>query len=506
MSDQVPSPPESKPTSNRPPKRARTEEQPPNNLKRHKSLRDDFKLQEKERKKCRHNGGRPPQFWDSLSTIPLVEAALEELDRRNNLAEEESDIPDSTTDQVDCDLVHFARHGGPDLTDLRGISFWEMPQDGDQQSRRSSGAIRKSTRSRGSGSRSGISSSSRIQSLTTSLGTEKSKSPYNSAFRQTLTGWNILPIGHYLETGGKPSPPDNMDEITAAICNTPRVSLEPEAVMLEKFEQFQKAYHLSTSEESVSRTLEMIEGITLSLSSAHVKQGPVVLNNLLSLLPINLVPGNPDRIYGARPEKLDQSVRCELESLLLPTKFLDILCPNFVVHIKGPFGDARTAEIQAVYDGALAARGMEALWAYGNQGQDSQAGALNARTISCTLTDGVLRMYAVHIRSGNDTSTLAQMQQMHQQSPSSPRELQFTTTLIKAWVVRDEMDAFLQGATAFRNGLEWARQQRDECIIRANKRAEALRQAETCALPIEPEEVETCSSVFQSSADPISAV
>lgn len=491
--DQIPSPPRSTPTPDRPRKRAKTGQSG-----------QDLQV--------RLDGtGRTPQFWDNLSQIPLVKAALEELERRNELAASARHNPnslDSIRDQdLGCDLLHFARHGGPDLTGLRGISAREMTRPTGQPSRRSSGGIRKTKgqgKKRASGRGPGLSSSNKTGQSSRTTTDAKSQGPYDAAFRQYLADWNIFPLNYYLETGEHPAPPDNLPEITKVICHTSRSSLEPEAIVMQKFLEFQKAYDIATAEEPVSRTLDTIEGVTLALSSAHIKQGPVMLTNLHPLLPENLVPGYPDRTYGARPEKLDQSVRRELEHLILPTKPRDLVCPNFIVHVKGPSGDPKVAKVQAVYDGALAARGIEALWAYGSDDQDDQDGTPSARTITCTLTDGVLRMYAVHIRSHSGSPTLSQLQEMHRQSPSSPKQLEFVTSLIGSWLVCDRVDEFLRGATAFRNGLEWARQQRNEAIARANRRVEAGRQFGAHADSTDIQGAETCGSASQSSADPIS--
>ncbi|KAH8744602.1 hypothetical protein F5883DRAFT_376245, partial [Diaporthe sp. PMI_573] len=73
-----------------------------------------------------------------------------------------------------------------------------------------------------------------------------------------------------------------------------------------------------------------------------------------------LVSGNPDRAYGARPGTLQKSGRDALRKVIFPTTALDLLCPNFVLHVKGPKGSSETAGLQAVYDGALAARGIDA--------------------------------------------------------------------------------------------------------------------------------------------------
>lgn len=89
----------------------------------------------------------PPKFWKNLSVIWLTRSALEELDRQNRLSAS-SPRPDSPLLQpisadskshcsltqsapeilLQCDIEtltdikRFASHGGPDLTDLRGVS------------------------------------------------------------------------------------------------------------------------------------------------------------------------------------------------------------------------------------------------------------------------------------------------------------------------------------------------------------------------------------------------
>jgi hypothetical protein len=73
-------------------------------------------------------------FWNNLSKVPLCPRALKEFDRRNSLAASSTyepvawmDSPDpqsSPTALKSCStqlLKRFARRGGPDLHDLRGV-------------------------------------------------------------------------------------------------------------------------------------------------------------------------------------------------------------------------------------------------------------------------------------------------------------------------------------------------------------------------------------------------
>lgn len=97
---------------------------------------------QKKRKLC-HPTSPPSRFWDGLSTIALTRNALRELDRRNTQpvrrkAAHLSPIRQSrrlrarqtVTTENDCiqpvdqalnRVKKFATHGGPDLSQLRGV-------------------------------------------------------------------------------------------------------------------------------------------------------------------------------------------------------------------------------------------------------------------------------------------------------------------------------------------------------------------------------------------------
>lgn len=426
---------------------------------------------------------RPAGFWDALSSVPLVRAALQELDQRTKDSGTHISPALDNVVTTPSSIQKFARHGGPDLVDLRGFPSMPSSQRAHARrgDRRGSGRVRKprATRACTTSSRSRISDtplSHRRSSIHT-----KSSSPYDAAFKQHLIDWKVWPIDHFLATGQRPPPPLNIDEIkTELLSSSPsRASLDRELFTGQEFDRYCKAYLLAREEEAQGRTLDVIEGPALSTSSSQVKRGPFMMGNLFPLLPANLVPGNPDRAYGARPESLNLSIRRELEHLILPTTALDILCPNFIVHIKGPSGNADRAKLQAVYDGALAARGIHALSHFGCSaageayeysentrdaqndgfGQDSDAIFVDspARTITCTYVDGILRMYTVHIRRRT------QNQKAHEIGG-----IEYITTRIGSWFMQDSIEDFRNGAAAFRYGLEWAQRQRNQAIAMAN--------------------------------------
>lgn len=65
-----------------------------------------------------------PGFWDelsSISTIFVTRRALKELDRRNTLLSAGYLGRQSTSNSFAGDIKRFARHGGPDLLDLRAV-------------------------------------------------------------------------------------------------------------------------------------------------------------------------------------------------------------------------------------------------------------------------------------------------------------------------------------------------------------------------------------------------
>lgn len=66
-------------------------------------------------------------FWDSLSQVSLTRHALKEHNRRNRSAAElYTPAPEKPSDLgkgVGDHIKRFARHGGPNLGDLRGVSM-----------------------------------------------------------------------------------------------------------------------------------------------------------------------------------------------------------------------------------------------------------------------------------------------------------------------------------------------------------------------------------------------
>lgn len=76
----------------------------------------------------------PSAFWDNLSQIWLTKSALSELERRNQYIGRQNSLAARNWDHYTGihtlegykaeslkNIARFARHGGPDISDLRGV-------------------------------------------------------------------------------------------------------------------------------------------------------------------------------------------------------------------------------------------------------------------------------------------------------------------------------------------------------------------------------------------------
>ena len=164
----------------------------------------------------------------------------------------------------------------------------------------------------------------------------------------------------------------------------------------------------------------------------------------------------PDYYNGSRPTDLNSRVRSDLGSYIIPcTDTSRPLLPNFFMEAKGPDGKASQMKLQITQSLACGARGMHKMQSYKQKDPtyDGNAYALGATYHSGT---GTLQMYA-----------------MHPTEPAPPGgDPQYHTTQIRGFQMNDTADTFRQGAAAFRNARDWAKEQRDEFIARANERAD----------------------------------
>ncbi|KAF1970594.1 hypothetical protein BU23DRAFT_473853 [Bimuria novae-zelandiae CBS 107.79] len=411
------------------------------------------------RRKANRSSGPSAAFWDHLSKIWLTKGALRELDRRNTQAAPSAYRPvheqlktTSEWERFEALLNHdpstfkdvksFARHGGPDLSDLR--SFAEPTHI----TKHTMSASRSSTRSRQRDS-----ASTRPTTNTTRT---KSTGVYDRDFQQHLVDHNVYPHGYRHSNGSVPTKPTNWRDINEILAQ-PRPSLSPSKFGEEDYERFVQADADASKEKQVSElVIPLLEG---RIEDAKCRSGGIPFTNLEPLTDGTLKPGNPDIYYGARPEQLSKEVRTELGSYIIPSTQHDLpMVPNFFLAAKGPDGSLAVAGRQACYDGALGARGMASLESYGQGEQDYGS----AYAISSIYHGGQLKMYTSHIAQ-----------------PSSPGgRPEYYMNQLRSFAMTDTVDTFRQGAGAYRNLRDWAKEQRDDLIRQANERA-ALADVET---------------------------
>lgn len=273
-------------------------------------------------------------------------------------------------------------------------------------------------------------------------------SAYNPAFEQHLIDHGVYPEGH----GGFKNlqEPDNWEEIHARLA-IPRASLSPSRFGNEAFWDFKEKNHDALTEiTTMSKAFPIIAGTTDIPSLENLLFG-----NLKDLTDGTICKAKPDFYDGSRPAELHKHVRDDLATYIVPSTNTAAPClPNFFTEGKGPDGSPGTCKLQALYDGALGARGVHQLRTYiaGETLYDN-----NAYTITSTYQGGTgdLTIYATHPTP----------------STSTQHPIEYRMTQLRGWKMTDTPDTFRQGASALRNARDWAQEKRKELIAAANGKA-----------------------------------
>ena len=299
-------------------------------------------------------------------------------------------------------------------------------------------------------------------SLATKTTSTKSTGPYDRAFQQNLIDGGVYPDGYEYPDGRVIPRPKNWEDINERLAQ-PRPSLSPSKFSDDDFRRFRRVDALAFKEKHITTSvIPIIEG---QPSDPKCVSGGIAFTNLDHLTDGTLKPGNPDLYYGARPEQVLRRVRSDLNHQIQPTTQDDSpVAPNFLLAAKGPDGTGAVAKRQACYDGALGARGLHMLQSYGQKNLQYDG---NAYTITSSYSDGQLKMYTSH--------------PVQQSDPR--RGAGYAMTQIKGWSMTSDLETFRQGARAFRNAIDWTKQQRDDAIDVANACAEANENAENTAPP-----------------------
>ncbi|POS73710.1 hypothetical protein DHEL01_v207901 [Diaporthe helianthi] len=358
----------------------------------------------------------PPEFWDRLSKIPLTRSALKELDRRNGARPAFSPPPTSLA----RDLARFARHGGPDLRGLRGCV---APA---KSKRQHTGATN---------------SSSQSKDPSSTAMTSKRSSPYDPGFDQHLTDHGI----HTIWKSQKP----NLEQTRAALAIR-RPSLTPCDFSESAFETFQQTAAQAKDERDVLD--DVFPTITGPLRNNYPSTKSMVFGNLEPLTTGTITAPKPDIALGALPEELNPTIRNALQHHIIPSTTTDrLMVPNFFVEAKGPDGSAAVMTRQARYHGAVGARAMHSLQ---NYGEEEPAYNGKAYTYSSTYHDGQLKLYTHHLTA---PTTAGGQPEYHMNQ-------------LQAYSLTSNRETFIQGASAYRNLRDLAKNHRDTFIRDANSR------------------------------------
>lgn len=286
-------------------------------------------------------------------------------------------------------------------------------------------------------------------SKSSGTGKTRTTTPYSGEFEQKLIDQRVFPDGHRKTDGCRPPKRNNVKEIMDALSRL-RSSLSPSAFSGDAFEDFQDNNRRARSESNAMADLLLV--IVGPQDKQYNTTGDLPFNRLKKFDPDISVP-KPDRYYGARPAQIEARVRCELDEYIIPSNRTSLpAAPNFFLEGKSASGRPDVAQRQAMYDGAVGARGMLHLQNYGNANTAYDG---NAYTISSTYHPGTgtLQMYATHPRQ------------------SAIGETEYYMTQLRAYAMTDTSESFCNGAAAYRNAREWTQQQRDHFIDNANAAA-----------------------------------
>ncbi|KAH0563109.1 hypothetical protein GP486_002327 [Trichoglossum hirsutum] len=431
-----------------PRKRQRTEQHPlpsPPPSKRQKELQHHS-----------HGYIDTPAFWDGLSKIWLTKHALRELNRRNakpllHSSPRRALQPVTRNSLVeDCspktlkNIKLFARHGGPDLSDLRG-----HPEPVRSLEHTMSLSCHSRARKRGLASSSRATTTSTKTPVTKVTKATKKSRPKDANYQQKLIDGGIYHHGYTFPDGRRPPLPSNLEEINKRLAQR-RPSLSPSRFSEEKYQEYIRADEQAFNEDAVKDSV--LPAILRATAASDEAQKNIWFTNIDPIV-AGIAQPKPDYYYGARPEQIHPDVRNneQLNKHIIPSSYTHLpAVPNFSLEAKGPDGSLAEALRQACHNGAVGERAMHSLEAYG---QDQPVYDNNIHTISAVYHGGTLKMYGHSIAQPNGPEMRPEYY-MHQ---------------LDAWSMTGNIKKFLEGVTAFKNAVDLTEEYRDAAIMRANE-------------------------------------
>ncbi|KAI9769974.1 MAG: hypothetical protein M1840_003685 [Geoglossum simile] len=270
--------------------------------------------------------------------------------------------------------------------------------------------------------------------------------PADANYQQKLIDSGIYPYGYKSPDGRLPPLPPGWEEINRRLAQ-PRPSLR---FSEEKYQEFILADAEAFNEDTVKDSV--LPAMLRAMDAFSGAQRNIPFTNIDPMAP-GISQARPDYYYGAQPEQIHLDVRNnkQLSKHIIPSKHAHLLVvPNFSLEAKGPDRSLSEALRQACHYGAVGARAMHSLETYG---QDQPIYNNNAHTISSTYHGGTLKMYGHSVAQPDGPGTQPEYY-MHQ---------------LNTWGMTGNQYTFLEGATAFKNAMDMAREHRDAAIARANE-------------------------------------
>ncbi|CAG9994430.1 unnamed protein product [Clonostachys byssicola] len=270
----------------------------------------------------------------------------------------------TVTEQERPKLLRFARGGGPDLTDLRGyyIETDEPADYFDYEESTSEMGIPEKPQRRPSGAS-------------------------KPDFLRKCIRYRIYPRTHTTPKRDFTPEPKNIDLIFEILKRKP----DDDSVGDAEYKNFKKVTAQAISELAVIKNVAPL----LMGSSEINNMWNIPFLNLDTMTEGELSAPQPDMCDGVLPERVEDMVRDELDTVIAPSGDAEaLLATNFFFQVKGPKGKFGIVQKQVTLDGAYGARMMHALQNFGKETPEFDD---NAYTFSATYIEGMLSLYAHHV-------------------------------------------------------------------------------------------------------------
>lgn len=179
--------------------------------------------------------------------------------------------------------------------------------------------------------------------------------------------------------------------------------------------------------------------------------------DLISRVSLNSPPvsATPDYCEGQSRDNSNVEICDALGPEIVPSLGPGMpILPNFFLEAKGSDGTMAVADRQAIYDGALGARGMHRLQMYGLKTFYDQ----KAYTISTIYMNGILTIYSHHL--------------LPSETPNKPPH--YRTRYLMTSTIIDSLKEYRRGVAALRNLQDLAHDFRVDLLRGANRRLEIL--------------------------------